>query len=325
MGDLLLSTAVLPLIRKRFPRAHLAMMVQPYTAELLAGNPNLDEVIIYRRGGFLRQLAGLRRQRFDTAVVLYPRPAIALLLLLAGVKRRIGTSRRWYSFLFNARVAVRRARMDKHELEYNVDLLAPLGIRRGEAKLAPAFHLSEAEKKWGGEYLAKKGVKSGAKAVILHPGGFGSALLWPAAHYAALVKKLSALRQVRVVLAGGPREKKLLAAIERGAGAAAPLIAAQLSLRQYAAVMDKARLFVSASTGPMHLAACLQPRLVSIFCPIRDCTPRRWGPYSANATVLLPRLPECGECKPRDCEHHPCMEKLSPEVVFEACRKELER
>ena len=190
MGDLLLSTAVLPLVRRRFPRAHLAMMVRSYTAELLEANPHLDEVIVYHPGCPGRMLAELRRGRFDTAVVLYPRPLIALLLLLAGVRQRIGTSRRWYSPLFSSRVALRRSRMEKHELEYNLELLAPLGVEPGGTKVAPEVYLRAKEKEWGRDYLMRQGI-GGGKLVVLHPGGFGSALLWPAKHYAALLQKLS--------------------------------------------------------------------------------------------------------------------------------------
>ena len=42
---------------------------------------------------------------------------------MAGVKIRIGTAYRWYSFLFNKRVYVHRSRIEKHEVEYNIDLV----------------------------------------------------------------------------------------------------------------------------------------------------------------------------------------------------------
>ncbi len=211
--------------------------------------------------------------------------------------------------------------MDKHELEYNLDLLVPLGVELSGKSPGPVFRLRVAERKWGMDYLKRLGVKPGNKLVVLHPGGFGSALLWPPAHYAKLIGMLAALRRVKIILAGGKGEKRLLQRIARDSGVSPLVIAGDLSLRQYAAVIDGARLFVSASTGPMHLASCLRPRLISIFCPLKDCTPDRWGPYTKRATVLRPAAPECQSCRPDECEHYPCMEKLTPEKVYQHCRK----
>jgi len=321
MGDVLLSTAVLPPLRKRFPQARISMLVNQYTAELLVNNPYLDEVVV-PQGGNLALLKRLRAGRYDLAIFLLPRPRLALLAWLAGIKQRLGTSRRFYSFLFNHRVKISRRRMAKHELEYNLDLLAPLGVIP-DKQPGPVFCLTSDEKKWAGSWLGRNGIKRGRQLVIVHPGGFGSALLWPAGHYVQLIDRLAKRKGVSLILAGGRGEGRLLLAIERECQAKPIVIAGQLSLRQYAAVIDRANLFISASTGPMHLASCLAPRLVAIFCPIRDCTPERWGPYTERATVLLPPLAECSECQESTCEHAPCMAKLSVDTVFAACHRAL--
>jgi ADP-heptose:LPS heptosyltransferase len=323
MGDVLLSTAVLPLLRSRFPRARISMLVNQYAAELLANNPYLDEVLILE-GSNMALLSRLRQGKYDWAIFLLPRPRLALLAWLAGIAHRVGTSRRFYSFLFNHRVRISRRRMAKHELEYNLDLLGPLGIVSPK-RAKPVFRLTKDEESWAGTYLKKQGVKSGERLVMLHPGGFGSALLWPAGHYVQLIDRLAKLKGIRLILGGGSGERRLLAGIARACVSKPLVLGGKLSLRQYAALIDRAGLFVSASTGPMHLASCLATRLVALFCPIRDCTPERWGPYTRRATVLMPPLAECEECKEENCAHAPCMDKLSVDTVFAACQKELVR
>ena len=70
----------------------------------------------------------MKAARLDTAVVVYPRPAVAWACWRAGISRRIGTAHRWYSWGFNDRVPVRRKSSDRHELELNFELVRPLGV-----------------------------------------------------------------------------------------------------------------------------------------------------------------------------------------------------
>jgi ADP-heptose:LPS heptosyltransferase len=61
-----------------------------------------------------------------------------------------------------------------------------------------------------------------------------------------------------------------------------------LPLRVFAALLSQARLFVSASTGPMHLAAATGAPTLSLFPPLLSMSPRRWGPLGNRHAVLSP-------------------------------------
>ena len=49
LGDVVLSTPILPLLRKQFPEAKMTFLVNPGTAAVLQGNPYLDEVWVLPR------------------------------------------------------------------------------------------------------------------------------------------------------------------------------------------------------------------------------------------------------------------------------------
>ncbi|GAF81003.1 unnamed protein product [marine sediment metagenome] len=86
------------------------------------------------------------------------------------------------------------------------------------------------------------------------------------------------------------------------------------------AVIAQAKLFVSGSTGPMHLAAAVGTPTLSFFSPVRSCSPRRWGPMGATGTVILPPVPECPTCKGDTCEYFDCMALIGEDKVVEALR-----
>ena len=54
VGDVLLATPVLSRLRESFPKAHLAMLVNPGTEDVVRDHPSLDEVLVLARGGLAR-------------------------------------------------------------------------------------------------------------------------------------------------------------------------------------------------------------------------------------------------------------------------------
>ena len=79
IGDVVLSTPVIQALRTAFPQVFIAMMVRPACQEILEGNPYLDEVLVYDKEGVhhsaldtVKFAVGLRRWKFDTALVLHP-------------------------------------------------------------------------------------------------------------------------------------------------------------------------------------------------------------------------------------------------------------
>jgi heptosyltransferase-2 len=51
---------------------------------------------------------------------------------------------------------------------------------------------------------------------------------------------------------------------------------------------------ISSSTGPMHIAAALGVKTISIFCPTTACSPQLWGPVGNTNKIILPENNYCG-------------------------------
>ncbi|HEX9917037.1 MAG TPA: glycosyltransferase family 9 protein [candidate division Zixibacteria bacterium] len=321
MGDVILSIPTLELIKSNYPDCHLAMLVSPYTVPLLENNPYLDEVLTDDKNdkhkgirGFL-VLAGLLRDRkFDIAVALHPSWRVAILLILARIKYRVGTGYRFYSFFFNLKLFQHRKDIQKHELEYNLDMLGPLSIN--PEKILPKVYLSTQEKEKGNVLLEKLGIKSDNLLVVVHAGSRNSSLNFPPEKFAQVADELVEKEGVNVVLTGSIGESSLVKSAKNRMKQNSINLVGKLGLRELAILLKRADLMIANSTGPMHLAVAIGTPVVAIFCPIFVASPKRWGPYGENNQVVLPPVPICQKCKPKRCRYYNCMDKVDTEEVY---------
>ncbi|GAB6283384.1 MAG: hypothetical protein STSR0008_21490 [Ignavibacterium sp.] len=63
--------------------------------------------------------------------------------------------------------------------------------------------------------------------------------------------------------------------------------------------------FISSSTGPMHIAAALKVKTISMFCPLIACSPKLWGPQGNDAVIILPDNNYCQNIcsgNPKHCD-----------------------
>ena len=318
IGDVILTFPVITALRKTFPEAGIGYLCREYTRKVLEGNPGLDELVIFdpeaHKGprGILALSRIIRAKNYDAAVMLYPRPGIALALLLAGVKVRIGTAYRWYSFLFNEKVKLHRKNSLKHELEYNLDLLAPFPADTSSREIK--LYLSEAEKRAGLEFLEKNGL-AGKSIISIHPGAAVSVLNWPIEKYRVLTESLIKNGTYSVLLVEGRGEERLTGEILSGLAVKSPVLPGTADIREVAAVLAGVTLHISSNTGTMHLAAAVGTKTLSFFNPTKAVSPARWGAWGNNGLSVTPKPTECESCNP-DCPDYNCMDGISVDEVL---------
>lgn len=101
LGDVVLSTATLKLIKKKYPHAKIFFLVRSQLADILQNNPYIDEVIpfSYKSGGnFIStfQLARkLRKYNFDLSISLCGRFRSDFSIWLARIPIRVGADQIW--------------------------------------------------------------------------------------------------------------------------------------------------------------------------------------------------------------------------------------
>ena len=176
IGDVVFTTPAIRAVREHFPGVHLAYLVEPVAAAVVANNPHIDEVIVAprRRGllGLREELALVRRlraQQFDAVIDFHGGPRASLLTWLSGSPARIGYEivGRWW--MYTQRIARPRALRPRHSVENQWDLLAALGIPRPTPRSFPVEMSNEPEAVAGvGTRLARAGITDDDRLIVMH-------------------------------------------------------------------------------------------------------------------------------------------------------------
>lgn len=319
IGDVILSLPLAGIVKKYFPGCSITFMVRNYTKDIVLNHPFIDQVIILdEKDGKIPLISNVKKissMNFDTVIVVYPTFIISLIIFLSGIKNRIGTGYRWYSLLFNKKIYEHRKYAERHELEFNINLLKIFGIEESPSPANIEFNL-KADKSIKQKVLLKlekNGIKTEKPFLIIHPGSGGSSVDLPLEKFEVLVKIIINESDYQILLTGSSAEKELCGKLvlnERVKN-----FAGEFNLAELIAVIDNSEIFISNSTGPIHIAAALSKHTIGFFPKILACSPKRWGPYSVKNIVFLPEI-DCKNCTREQCARLDCMNTIQMNKVF---------
>lgn len=320
VGDVLLTTPLSAALKAAIPGVQVAWLVRSYTAPLLEHNPNVDQVIVDDGGPGL--VEKIKAGRFDVAIVALPRWRAVWALWRAGVPQRIGPASKWYSILFTDRLVQHRSQSVKHEADYNLDLLAPIGAKVSRTPTEIVLKTEEKDQAW--KLLASHRLTRDKPIAFIHPGSGGSSARWPLTHF---MKLGDALQEAgaQVVVTAGPGEDYQYIMIDQMHRIPVFIAGGSVSLRELAALYSCGSVMVSNSTGPLHLAVAVGTPTVSIYSPMTTCHPKRWGPYpgyvegTSEHQVFIAPWEQAAEEKQED------MAAVSVSAVLEACQTAIKR
>jgi heptosyltransferase I len=332
IGDIIHTLPAVSALRRAYPNAWLAWMVEKTGANLLRGNPDIDELItIDTRAWRANWWVGLRHAwyvtrhlrsaNFDLCIDFQGLLKSALFAYLSGAPQRLGFARQRCREPLSALLTNLHGpshNPDVHIVEQLVELLQPLGIKTGERRFT--IPVSEAEVHFAARVWRELGFASGVPVVVLNPGAAWETKRWGEANFARLNDALIRRYQVKTLLAWGPGEEPLVQRVAR-ATSYTPAIAPATTLLQLAALLSHCAVCVSGDTGPLHLAAAMGTPTVALFGP---SNPQRNGPYGPGHVVLHHKLP-CSNCYQRTCNHWECLPGIEIETVVQAIGRLLEK
>ncbi len=309
IGDVILALPVAKAIKEQYPNSKLVFLVSLYTAPILENNPYVDEVVTISGSETLSELVSIfSRHKPDILVFIFPVFKLALAALIARVPIRIGSAFRTYNLLFNRRIWENRRPSVRHESDYNLSMVHPLGIHAHNTPV-PNIYLTTEERQIGADILAKLM----RPRIIIHPGAVTNLERnWSVQKYFELAEKLSTLG-MSVIFTGSRSEyenvKEHLASHPQFLN-----LMDRLSLRELMSVISASDLLISGATGPMHIAAALGIPTVSFFVPLRRHHPRRWQPLGNKHKIILPNIDCPNSCI--SCSHKPCLNMINSNEVL---------
>jgi len=320
LGDVVLSTPLLPLLRKHFPDAKITFLVNPGTANVLQGNPYLDEVWVLPRQSWWQQLKfiwRLRGAQFDAVVDLTDGDRSAFLSFMTGAPTRIGYNweHRWRGKFYTYVIPASYGAM--HMVDYHQQALMGLGITEsvGNPEVSVDAGLLEGGDEEGGEFPPK-----GQPLVLLHPTARYVFKAWPLERFAAVADWLSG-KGIGVALIGSQQERPIGHQIVNLAKHKPVNLMGKTCLSQLTALMKRSLLFIGNDGGPMHIAAAVGCQVLGIFGPT---DPAVWGPRGSKVKVIYKGL-DCEECFYPGCfrGEESCMRQISVEEVCQAAQSML--
>ena len=333
LGDALLATTLIRAVKAQRPQLHLAALAVPRAAEVLRGNPHVDELIVYDergsdRGWFAKHRLArrLRRGAFDAALLVRPSFSRAALLWWAGIPRRVGHAHRtkdW--FLTELMPAPLSA---EHRADGYLRLLAALDPPLAGARLGwPApqealceFFVQDRDRALVRQWLHAQGVMNDQRLIVLHPAGNWAHKRWPAERFAALGDRLHEAHGAHIAhiaITGSDEDRAVAQRVQGAMRSEAILAAGELTFQQLGALIERADLIVVNDSGPLHLAAALQRPVLALFGPT---SPAVTGPYHAARARVLHHSNCCPEipCYRPDDPPHPGMLSLTVDEVAQA-------
>ena len=327
LGDILLMTPLLNLLRTACPQAQIDVLVKAEYRDLLRFHPGITRLLTFdSRQPLLHTLRSLRADRYDLALDLHCTPRSQLLLRSLRAQCKLTYNKRVLRRALLVHLGWNTLRRTTPVPELYAAPLRRLGLtgRLG----TPTMHLDPESTEAMQAYIARSLPDASNQPLLaVAPGARWPTKRWPVERFAAVAQELAREKRAAVVILGGPDEAQLARTlcdnldvpVINGVGA--------LSLMHSAALLSRCRLLISNDSGLMHMATALQVPVVTIFGP----TVQEFGfyPFQARAEVISEPLP-CRPCSTKGsmrCPrgHHACMQDISSDRVLAAARAMWER
>ncbi len=351
IGDCVLASPVVEALRERYPQADIVWAVQAKSAAVVCGLPGLSDTLLWNDARHrYRRLAGAlwrtRREHFDVTLDLQGLDKAALFVWASGSRRRLSGSSARRIALWSSNEQIEEPLKDErntmHAREFYLRRAAQLDIAPDAIdRFFPRVPLTALHRRFADDFLGRAGFQTEHRVVGLNLGAAHAFKRWPMERFAALADAL--LREderARVVVFGASTDCALfeqfeteLAALQmarrslRSDGTLSPgdtwrgrVLAAvgRANLMQMAALAERCDAFVTADTGPMHIAAAVGAPIVALF-----------GPTSSSHTGPVQK-PGAKSIRVLDAQQitgsaHAGMETHSVESVLREVRAQLEK
>ena len=257
LGDCVLTTPALALLKTHRPDLRIGVVVEDRFSAVFEGNPDVSDIL----PPAARMVAKWHPQM---ALNLHGGSRSMWLTAASGAAIKVGFAHHAYSFLYNAKIPRAQEILGEdrrvHTAEHLASAMFWMGVPQSEiprARLAvePAQH-------------------AGAYAVI-HPFASTPQKTWPAGHFIAVAEHLREKAGLEPVFLAGPADDP--------AAFGKFQVYQSAPLAEIKSLMAGAQLFIGNDSGPAHIAAAFGVPVVVLFGP---SDPVNWAPWRTEGHVL---------------------------------------
>ena len=309
IGDTVLATPSVAALKRFLPRVQVDILVEDWVAPVLDAHPQIDNVVVLERGGFIaraRVARELRAAGYDVVYNLHGGTTATFLTRATGARHRVGFKTYQYAQLHNHQAPsplLLWGQQKTHSVEQQLALLGWTGVPVTDR---PRTRLGLAPTAVAGinQRLAEVGLAD-RKIALIHPAAAFATKQWATENFARIVEHVTE-RGLAPIAVAAPHERAVLEALVESSSV--PLLTFDLSLSEVTALAARAQLFVGNDSGIAHIAAAAGTRCVVIF---GSSNIAHWQPWnSAPAEVVF----EAMACQP--CHGYFCEKYAQPECIL---------
>lgn len=334
IGDVLHCTPLAKTLKLQFPQANISWLVGEASQDILHGNPYLDEIIVWQREKWERELRGgewlnsyrnfrlleynLRKAQYDLVIDMHGLLLTGLIAWRSGAAMRIGfaQAREGSPLFYTHRVP---AKQPMSIVRHYLQLLQPLKIHKHSLEMV--MPVAQRDQDYAEDLFTTHHLRKDDLIVALNPSTSWVTKCWPPDHFSSLADLLITKLKAKVILLGAASDQPLVHKIMQNSQGDIINLAGKTNLKELAAVVQKINLFIGGDTGPLHIAAAVGTPTISLFGPT---DPGIYAPAGSGHTALFSSVP-CRYCHRRTCTSMVCMEAISPIEVYKAAKQMFER
>jgi heptosyltransferase-3 len=312
IGDILLSTPVLPNLRAYFPNAVINFLSLSHSRDILDENPYISRVLTYDPGedSSWCLIKNIRKQKYDLIIDLYGNPRTALITYLSGAKYRFGFSFRGRQYAYNITREGRGGIV--HNVEFNLDALDTLGIPIINKGLYIPINIVHRD--FADEFFTKNDLYAKPAIGITLTGGW-EAKKYKQDDYIELMKMINNLYDVNFILLWGNQKEKEEADYIHSKVPENTFIIPDSPIRYLAALIEKCSLIIGNDSGPLHLAVAVGTPVLGIYGPTN---PKLQGPFGEKNITIVKEDLDCLYCNLLECPiGNICMTQLSKDLIID--------
>ncbi|MEN6414740.1 MAG: lipopolysaccharide heptosyltransferase II [Veillonellales bacterium] len=321
LGDVILTTPILKALKQKYPDSRITFVTSPNCLPIVQGLDFIDEVITYEKHVDSVWKVVKKIWRYDLALCIDFKYRSAVMAFLAGIPLRAGLKHKRKLFLTHPVDKPPEWESTYEPLNFSYVLKQSVGIEF-DADLTRLYvpEISKTEQIAVDEMLAVQGIKGGSPYIVLAPVTSWPPKDWPEDRYVELVRSLIEEYSYPVVLLGAPSDAEKVVTLDKLDGVVN--LMGRTTVMQMVEIIRRANLLVGGCSGPLHIAGAVRTPFVALYGPT---SPREWAPKTKGITISHDDRFPCSPCLVEmvGCPEKPCMQAISVQEVFEACRQML--
>lgn len=286
IGNLLMQTPLIKRLKEENSSAEISVMVAPRgTSDILNGNKIINKIFLGSpKPSFSNRIGmfqAVQKEKFDIGIVAFPGQLTtsSSLLYFGSVPMRIGHSYD-YHFLKNTGLFLTNKIIPQqtHDVQQNLNLLQPLGIRTSSTDTEYDFPLANKDYEVAQNFLNSHGMLND-EIIGIHPGTNSDMTYkrWPVERWAQLADQLADQFKAKILIFGNENENHIKIAISKQMRNKP--FDVTLSLSETAALISRCRCFISNDSGLMHVAVSQKIPTFGLFGPTNEGRTAPWGKF----------------------------------------------